>query len=70
MKEPTTPAKDAMNRVKAGFILQDTTFGAWCRANGIDPTAGRQAIYGSWNGPRGRAVRAQILKAAGVREAA
>ena len=59
-----------MNRVKAGFILQNTTFGAWCRANGIEPNNGRQAIYGSWNGPKGQAMLARILKAAGVQEAA
>ncbi|MGB5147474.1 MAG: hypothetical protein WBN86_10155 [Porticoccaceae bacterium] len=69
MNEAITAGQHAMNRVKAGFILQHTTYRAWCRANDVDPTNGRQAIYGSWNGPKGRALRARILSAAGVREA-
>ncbi len=70
MKESLTAGRDAMNRVKAGFILQNTTLKAWCRGNGIDPSAVRQAVYGSWCGPKGRAMRARVMKAAGVREAA
>ena len=70
MPQPLTPGRELMNRIRAGFILQNTTFTAWCAAHGIEHTAARQAIHGTWAGPRGRQLRAQILKAAGVQEAA
>lgn len=62
-------AQALIAQVRAGLILRGTTFTAWSRAHGIAPSATRQALYGTWAGPRGREVRAQILKAAGVMEA-
>ena len=68
-----TPAETGtrlMQEVRAAFILRGTTYTAWCRGQGIEPSQVRQAIYGTWAGPKGRAVRANVLRAAGVREVA
>ncbi|MBS0499367.1 MAG: hypothetical protein JSR74_03460, partial [Proteobacteria bacterium] len=56
-----------MQQLRAAFILEGTTYTAWCRAQGIDPSLVRQAVYGTWGGPKGRAVRAQVIRAAGLR---
>lgn len=59
-----------MQEVRASFILAGTTYTAWCREQGIDPSLVRQAIFGTWAGPKGRAVRAKVLGAARLQEAA
>ncbi len=71
MPQPNTdPGTRLMQQVRAAFILSGTTYTAWCRTQGMDPSLVRQAIYGTWGGPKGRAVKAQVLRAAGVRAAA
>lgn len=67
---PEAMHRDLLVRVRAGLLVQHTTLAEWCRHVGVHPSAVRQAIYGTWAGPKGRAVRAQVLKAAGVKEAA
>lgn len=59
-----------MQEVRAGFILQGTSYTAWCRQQGIDPSLVRQAIYSTWAGPKGLQWRAKVLRAAGVKVAA
>ena len=68
----TTPAPgiDLHRRVRAGFILQGTTFKRWCLDHHITPSNARDALIGSWDGPKGRQLRARLVKAAGVQEAA
>lgn len=70
ISKANTPGQDLMNKVRAGMTLQNTTVSAWCRQHGVNPSAARQAIYGTWAGPKGQALRAQLLKAAGVRDVA
>lgn len=69
MPKPTPDhATQLMRQVRAGFVLQGTTYTQWCREQGVDPSLVRQAIYGLWNGPKGRACRTKVLRAAGVNE--
>lgn len=73
MAHATTPhahdPKKLMARIRAGFVLQDTSLTKWANDNGTDPSAIRQAIYGTWSGPKGRAMREKVIRAAGIREA-
>lgn len=67
----STPAElgtRLMQQIRAAHILRGTTYTAWCRSQGMDPSLVRQAIFGTWGGPKGRAIRAKALKAAGVRD--
>lgn len=66
----TTPGPELMNQVRAGFLLQNTTLAEWCREHGINASAARQAVYGTWNGAKGQAMRARVLKAAGLQKQA
>lgn len=60
------PGLELHRRVRAAFVLQGTTLRAWCREQGISAGNARIALIGSWNGPRGKEMRARICKAAGV----
>lgn len=66
MSQVNAAGRELLARVRAGFIIKGTTLAQWCRSQGIHPSAARQAIYGTWGGPKGRAVRERILAAAGV----
>ena len=60
------PSLELYQRIRAGLIVQGTTLKAWCRANGYDIVNARAAVIGTWNGPKGQALRARLCKAAGV----
>jgi hypothetical protein len=64
--ETPSPSKQLYLRVRAGFVQQELSLSAWCRQNGIDPTNARHALIGSWDGPKGRKLRARIVKASGI----
>lgn len=66
MQAPTDPGRDLLAQVRAGFLIQHTTLAEWCRKQGTHPSAVRQAIYGTWAGPKGRSIREAVLKAAGI----
>jgi hypothetical protein len=67
-KRPQTiqPGGDLLNAVKAGFILQNTTFEQWCRSKGINRSNANVALLGGWRGPKAIKLIAKIKKAAGV----
>ena len=58
------PGRELAAQVRAAFVARHTTLGGWCRSQGIDRTAARQALYGTWNGPKGKALRARVIAAA------
>lgn len=60
------PSKELHLKVRAGFIAQGKTLGGWCKARGIHPTNARNCLIGSWDGPKGRALREKLLEASGV----
>lgn len=49
--------------VRSGFIIQGTTFKAWCRGAGVDPSYARHVVTGRHAGPKARALKARILQA-------
>lgn len=69
MSNPT-PGLDLLRQVRAAFIVQGTTMKAWCRENGVHLSNVRNCLTGSWNGPRGKAMRQRVLKASGWKAAA
>lgn len=60
------PSKQLVNQVRAHFISQGTSLSAWCREHGHYPSNVRQALQGTWDGPKGRALRTQLCKEAGL----
>jgi hypothetical protein len=70
MKDRYSPGEDLLREVRAGFVMQGTTFSTWCTQQGINRSSARQALMGSWNGPKGRALRTRVVKAAKASAAA
>lgn len=64
MDKGTPPGKPLLDRVRAGFVAQGTSLNAWCALHGIRYPNARQALIGSWNGPKGAAIRERIVHAA------
>ncbi len=60
------PSRELLLKVKAHFVGKGTTLAAWCRDNKVDQSHARQALLGSWDGPRGRAVRLKLATEAGI----
>ncbi|MBF0622895.1 MAG: hypothetical protein HQL54_13320 [Magnetococcales bacterium] len=60
------PGRDLFLKVKAAFILQDTTITQWCKANEISISGASSALIGSWNGPKGKEVRQRVYEASGA----
>ncbi len=61
-----SPSTDLYLAVRGGFITQGSTFAAWCRAKGVNPTNARSALIGAWNGPKGKALRTEMIEASGI----
>jgi hypothetical protein len=61
-----TPGRALYNRVRAGFVLQDTSLGEYCRKNGASRQNATAALTGAWNGEKAAALRAQLIEASGV----
>ena len=52
-----------LQAVRAAFIMNGTTLGAWCRANRIDPGRAWRVLQGVTTGPKSDQLRARILAA-------
>lgn len=70
MSKNFTPGTELLAKVRAGFIAQGTSFSGYCEDNNINRPNARQALLGAWDGPAGRALRAQLVKAANVEQMA
>lgn len=60
------PGPDLLNTVKAGFVLQGTSYTQWCKANAVERTGARAALLGGWRGPKARKLVQRLIKASGA----
>ncbi|HPE80989.1 MAG TPA: hypothetical protein PKZ35_13410 [Gammaproteobacteria bacterium] len=60
------PGRELYLRVRAGFILQDTTVSAWCEVQGIPRQHALAVLTGQWNGPKAKRLRTRIIEASGI----
>ena len=60
------PSKDLYNKVKASFIMKNTTLGAWCREVGLKQQNVMTCLIGSWNGPKAKELRMKVINASGL----
>ena len=66
MTSTPPPSRDLLQKVKAHFISEGTTLAEWCRRHGYHQSNVREALAGAWDGPKGRALRMQLAKEAGI----
>jgi len=62
----TIPGHELYMKVRGSFIMQNNNLSQWCRANGVKPQHARACLIGSWNGPKGKKLRNQLIEAAGL----
>jgi len=60
------PGQELYNRVRAGFILQNTTLGAWCRNNSVIQTNAKSCLHGTWSGRKGKNLRERLVKESNI----
>ena len=68
MEDKLTPGNSLLTTVRARLIAKGTSLHRWCSENEVLYPNARQALIGSWNGPKGVALREKIAKAAGIGE--
>lgn len=60
---------EAYNQIRANFILQGGTLGAWCKEEGVIHSNAKACLTGAWTGPKAETLRRKIVAAAGVKNA-
>jgi hypothetical protein len=61
------PSKQLYNSVRAGFVQQGTSLAAWCKSHDLKLQNVMTCLIGSWDGPKAKSLRAQVVQAANVR---
>lgn len=56
--------------VRTEFVARGTSLHAWCTEHGVAQANARLALWGSWNGPKAKELRARILKATDLEQPA
>lgn len=62
---PYQPGAMLHDAIMGAFRAKGCTFQQWCTDNGTSPSAARNATYGQMRGPKGKAMRARLIDAAG-----
>lgn len=62
---PYQPGAILHDAVVGSFKARGASFESWCAENGVAPSAARNATYGQSKGPKGRALLARMIQAAG-----
>lgn len=55
--------RQTMLQIRAGFVMQGSSFNAWCEQNGVDKKNATRAINRQWDGPKARAPVERIKAA-------
>lgn len=63
---PYQPGAILHAAVVGAFKTRGLSFEAWCADQGVPPSAARNATYGQSKGPKGRALLARMIEAAGA----
>lgn len=68
MQENLTPYQSGAmlhDAIMGAFRASGRTLERWCKDNEVSPSVARNATYGQMRGPKGQAMRALLIDAAG-----
>lgn len=65
----TARDKEILASVRAGFVMQRTTFFAYCEQNDIHRGNAERAILKQSNGKKARALRSRMIQASKAKQA-
>ena len=60
------PSRGLYNKVRGGFIAQGSSLSRWCAHIGINVQNAQACLIGTWNGPRAKELRSELVNAAGI----
>lgn len=63
---PYQPGAILHAAIVGAFKTRGLSFEGWCAGNGVLPGSARAATYGQSKGPKGRALLARLIEAAGA----
>lgn len=63
---PYQPGAILHAAIVGAFKTRGLSFETWCADNGVAPNSARSATFGQSKGPRGRALLARLIDAAGA----
>ncbi len=62
MADPTGGSGDLYHSIRARFVEQGSTLGAWCRKNKLNYNHVRNALTGITNHEKAREIRQRLVK--------
>lgn len=62
----TQPSRSLYNKVRGGFIAQGISLSKWCACNGRNLQNVQCALIGTWNGPKAKVLRSELITASGI----
>lgn len=62
---PFQPGAILHDAIMGAFRASGATLEGWCNENGMKPSVARNCTYGQMRGPKGRAMLARLIEAAG-----
>ena len=60
------PSRSLYNKVRAAFVLNNSSLGAWCTANNVMPQNVTACLVGAWNGPKAIELRNSLIIASSL----
>lgn len=60
------PGLELYVKVRQGFVGQNSSLNRFCKENGIARQNAEASLKGMWNGPKGNAIREQLIQASGI----
>jgi len=60
------PGENLYVHILGAFVTKRTTFTEWCKNRKVPTSNAKQAIFGTWNGPKGKKLREDAITDSGV----
>lgn len=60
------PSRALYNKVRGGFIAQGISLSKWCNSNNLNVQNAHSCLIGTWNGPKAKELRAELVIASGI----
>lgn len=64
--DDVVPGLDLYHQVRGAFVAQGTSLNRWCQEQRIRRENARDSLTGSWNGPKGKALRERLVAESGL----
>lgn len=63
---PDAPGPELYRTIRAAFVAQGKSLGAWCSDNCVFRQNARDCLLGNWKGPAADQLRTRLIDGAGL----